>query len=107
VPKRENCASFVTHFLQADAEFPDAWKAALVSWGVGGLLLLLAALGAVLSLCARTACGKSVFALAGLAQSVAGMSVHSANQQLVCWSQYMYVQVWPDSSSDRASASRS
>ena len=72
VPKRENCAAFVTDFLMPDAEFPDAWKASLVFFSLAGVLLLCTSIAAVLSLCVRSACGKSVFTLSGLLQSVAG-----------------------------------
>ncbi|KAK7096316.1 LHFPL tetraspan subfamily member 2 protein-like [Littorina saxatilis] len=73
VPKRENCAAFVTDFLMPDEEFPNAWKASLVFFSLAGVLLLFTSIAAVLSLCVRTACGKSVFTLSGLMQSVAGL----------------------------------
>ncbi|XP_076439222.1 LHFPL tetraspan subfamily member 2 protein-like [Babylonia areolata] len=73
VPRREHCATYVTDFGMPDAEFPDAWKACLVFFGLGGGLLLMTAISALLSLCARTVCGKSVFTLAGLLQSIAGL----------------------------------
>ncbi|KAL8568455.1 hypothetical protein ACOMHN_065613 [Nucella lapillus] len=73
IPQRENCATFVTEFLMPDAEFPDAWKACLVFFGFSGVLLLVTSVAAVLSLCVRNACGKSVFTLSGLLQSIAGL----------------------------------
>lgn len=73
VPERENCAAFVTDFMQSDSEFPDAWKACVVFFSLAGLLLLFTSIMAVLSLCLRTLCGKSVFTLSGLLQSVAGL----------------------------------
>nr|KAG5688539.1 hypothetical protein BaRGS_010174 [Batillaria attramentaria] len=71
--KRENCATFVTDFLLPDAQFPDAWKAALVFFGLAGVLLLGTCIAAVLSLCVRSMCGKSIFTLSGLVQSIAGL----------------------------------
>ena len=70
--QRENCASFVTDFLMPDEEFPDAWKASLVFFGLAGVLLVVTCIAAVLSICVQTVCGKSIFTVSGLLQSIAG-----------------------------------
>ena len=69
---RENCATFVTSFFAANDDFPHAWKAVLVFFALAGLLLLVAMIFAVLSLFVRSICGKSIFTVSGLIQSIAG-----------------------------------
>ncbi|XP_033725413.1 LHFPL tetraspan subfamily member 2 protein-like [Pecten maximus] len=71
--KRENCATFVTGYTDPDDDFPHAWKAALVFFALAGLLLSFSMILAVLSLFVRSFFGKSIFTIAGLVQSIAGL----------------------------------
>lgn len=70
--RRENCATFVTGYTDPDDDFPHAWKAALVLFVLGGLLLSFSMILATLSLFVRSFFGKSIFTIAGLVQSIAG-----------------------------------
>lgn len=67
-----NCATYVTDFMMPDSEFPNVWKAALIFFGIALVMLMFAAIASVLSLCVRALCGKSLFTLCGLVQSIAG-----------------------------------
>jgi len=70
--KRENCATFVTSFTMPNSQFPDAWKASLIFLCAGGLLLAFTMITAVISICWQAMCGKSIYTLSGLIQSIAG-----------------------------------
>ena len=59
----------------SSAMFPDWWKAAVVLFAIGMILMALTVFIAVLSCCTRTCCGKSIFTVAGTVQSLAGMNV--------------------------------
>lgn len=69
---REHCATYITDFNMPNAEFPDAWKAAFVFFCVGGILLIYTMGASVMSICVQSMCGKSIFTLSGLIQSIAG-----------------------------------
>jgi len=69
---RENCAIYVSDFGMPNAEFPDAWKASFVFFCVGGILLIYTMGASVMSICMQSMCGKSIFTLSGLIQSIAG-----------------------------------
>ena len=70
--KRENCATYVTSANMPDSQFPDAWKASLAFFSVGCILLVFTMGTSVLSLCIQSMCGKSIFSVSGLIQSIAG-----------------------------------
>ena len=70
--KRENCATYVTSANMPDSLFPDAWKASLAFFSVGCILLVFTMGTSVLSLCVQSMCGKSLFSVSGLIQSIAG-----------------------------------
>lgn len=69
---RERCARFVTEFFGENDDFPHAWKAAVIFFALAGLLLTVAMIMSAMSLFVRSMCGKSIFTLAGLIQSIAG-----------------------------------
>ncbi|WAR29510.1 LHPL2-like protein [Mya arenaria] len=71
--KRENCATYVTEFSMPNSQFPDAWKASLVFFCIGGVLLVFTMGTSVMSICMQSMCGKSIFTLSGLIQSIAGV----------------------------------
>ncbi|XP_041356147.1 LHFPL tetraspan subfamily member 2a protein-like [Gigantopelta aegis] len=73
IDERETCATFVTEFNMPDDEFPDAWKAALVFFAFTALILLFVTVTSIISLCTRSVCGKSIFTVSGLLQSIAGL----------------------------------
>ncbi|KAK3095570.1 hypothetical protein FSP39_016186 [Pinctada imbricata] len=70
---RDNCATYVTSYDGPNDDFPHAWKASLVLFALAGLLLLVTMLFSVISLCVRSLCGKSIFTMSGLIQSIAGL----------------------------------
>ena len=70
--KRESCAMYVTSANMPDSLFPDAWKASLAFFSVGCILLVFTMGTSVLSLCVQSMCGKSIFSVSGLIQSIAG-----------------------------------
>lgn len=72
---RENCATYVSDFGMPNSQFPDAWKASMVFFGVGGILLIFTMGASVMSICVQSMCGKSIFTLSGLIQSVAGKKI--------------------------------
>ncbi|ESO86572.1 hypothetical protein LOTGIDRAFT_179375 [Lottia gigantea] len=71
--KRDHCANFVTGYDMNDDEFPHAWKAALIFFSCAILLLLFTTVTSVISMCCRSLCGKSIFTVSGLIQSIAGL----------------------------------
>lgn len=73
---RERCARFVTDYFGENDDFPHAWKAAVIFFALAGLLLTIAMIMSAMSLFVRSMCGKSIFTLAGLIQSIAGMVFH-------------------------------
>lgn len=68
-----SCASYATGIGAPDEEFPVAWQACLIIMGIGGGLLAVTAIAALLSLCLRTVFGKSIFTVCGLVQGIAGI----------------------------------
>lgn len=70
---RENCATYVTGFGMPDSQFPDAWKASIIFFAIGGILLVFTMGSSVLSICFQSMCGKSIFTMSGLIQSIAGL----------------------------------
>lgn len=70
---RETCANFVTDFMGEDDDFPHAWKGSVVFFALAGVLLTFAMIMSAMSLFIRSFCGKSIFTLAGLIQSIAGL----------------------------------
>ena len=72
IDERETCANFVTGYDMPDEEFPDAWKAALIFFAFTVLVLLFVTVMSIISLCTRSVCGKSIFTVCGLLQSIAG-----------------------------------
>ncbi|KAK6185660.1 hypothetical protein SNE40_007842 [Patella caerulea] len=73
VYKRENCATFVTGFDMENDFFPHAWKACLFFFSVAIIFLLFTCITSLLSMCFRSLCGKSIFTVSGLIQSIAGL----------------------------------
>lgn len=71
--KRENCATYVTEVNMPDSQFPDAWKASLAFFSIGCILLVFTMGTSVISLCIQSMCGKSIFSVSGLIQSIAGL----------------------------------
>ncbi|XP_060551096.1 LHFPL tetraspan subfamily member 2a protein-like [Ruditapes philippinarum] len=71
--KRENCATFVRDFAMPNSQFPDAWKASFVFFCVGSVLLVYTMGASVMSICVQSMCGKSIFNVSGLIQSIAGL----------------------------------
>ncbi|KAI0239162.1 LHFPL tetraspan subfamily member 2 protein [Lamellibrachia satsuma] len=69
----DSCATYVTGFNMPSDEFPDMWKSALIFFGVAIVLLALTNLMAVFSLCVQSVFRKSIFTVAGLIQSIAGL----------------------------------
>lgn len=69
---RDNCATYVTDFGMPNSQFPDAWKASLIFFSIGGILLVYTMGAAVMSVCVQAMCGKSIYTLSGLMQSIAG-----------------------------------
>ena len=70
--RRENCATFVRDFTMPNSEFPDAWKASFVFFCAGSILLVYTMGASVMSICVQSMCGKSIFNVSGLIQSIAG-----------------------------------
>lgn len=73
ITDRETCANFVTDFMGENDDFPHAWKAAVIFFALAGLLLTFAMIMSAMSLFVRSMCGKSIFTLAGLVQSIGGL----------------------------------
>lgn len=73
--KRENCATFVTDFGMPNSQFPDAWKASFIFFCLGSVLLVYTMGASVMSLCVQSMCGKSIFNITGLIQSISGMYI--------------------------------
>lgn len=71
----DNCASFIEGggFDMPDDSFPHFWKACIFMYGVAVALLTFTVITAVLSLCVRAICKKSIFTVSGLIQSIAGL----------------------------------
>ncbi|XP_013385721.1 LHFPL tetraspan subfamily member 2 protein-like [Lingula anatina] len=71
----DNCASFIegAGFDMDSEQFSHFWKACLFMYGVGLALLTFTVITAVLSLCVRAICKKSIFTVSGLIQSIAGL----------------------------------
>jgi len=57
-----------------DAEFPDAWKSALILLTGAQVLMTFTDFSALLSICIQSIFGKSIFTVSGLLQSIAGMT---------------------------------
>ncbi|XP_071098720.1 LHFPL tetraspan subfamily member 2a protein-like [Haliotis cracherodii] len=73
IDTRDTCATFVTGYGMPDSEFPNTWKAALFFFCIGAIMLLFATVTSVISICNRSLCGKSIFTVSGLIQSIAGL----------------------------------
>ncbi|KAK3577365.1 hypothetical protein CHS0354_008461 [Potamilus streckersoni] len=71
--ERENCATFVTSASMGNDQFPDAWKATLAFFSVGGILLVFTMFTSVISICTQSLFGKSIFTVSGLIQSISGL----------------------------------
>ena len=71
--RRDTCATYVTDFGMPNSEFPDAWKASMIFFAVGGVLLVFTMGASVISICVQSMCGKSIFTVSGLLQSIAGI----------------------------------
>ncbi|CAH1789276.1 unnamed protein product [Owenia fusiformis] len=70
----DKCAPFVDNFFtMPDSEFPHFWKASLVIFILAIMLLVFTVFTAVISLCVRAMCRKSIFTISGLIQSIAGL----------------------------------
>lgn len=70
---RVTCANFVTDFIAENDDFPHAWKATVICFALAALLLTTSMIMSAMSLFVRSVCGKSIFTLAGLIQSIAGL----------------------------------
>lgn len=70
---RDSCDTYVTRFDLPDNLFPNTWKAALIFYILGVLAMIITTVTSVISLCMRSLCGKSIFTLSGLIQSIAGL----------------------------------
>jgi len=55
-----------------DAEFPDAWKSALILLTGAAVLMTFTDFSALASVCIQSIFGKSIFTVSGLLQSIAG-----------------------------------
>ena len=69
---KDHCATYVTGFDMPSDDFSNFWKSSLIFFGISGVLLGFTMITAVLSLCVRALCKKSIFTLSGLIQSIAG-----------------------------------
>ncbi|CAG2164711.1 unnamed protein product [Oppiella nova] len=66
------CAPFVTGLDQENNSFPNAWKAALIFYGIGICVMSLTIIASLLGCCKRSVCRKSIFTISGTIQAVAG-----------------------------------
>lgn len=90
--KRDNCATYVTGFDMPDSEFPNCWKAALFFFSCAAILLCFTFLTAIMSLCARSICKKSIFTVTGLVQSIAGKpGMYSVLDKTNCEHIHIYI----------------
>ena len=71
-PFEESCAIFVTDIYMSDDNFPLAWKAVMILFGVGNVLLFIGCLGAIGSFCFGNICGKSIINICGFLQGLSG-----------------------------------
>jgi hypothetical protein len=82
--KQDHCANFVTGFDMPSGEFPDFWKSALILFAVAVVLLGFTVISALLSLCIRAICKKSIFTVSGFIQSIAGLFLIIAQMLYPC-----------------------
>ena len=68
----KNCATYVTGFDMDPSDFSNFWKSSLIFFCFATILLTFTVITAVLSLCIRAICRKSLFTVSGLLQSIAG-----------------------------------
>ena len=73
---RDSCDTYVIKFDMPNDSFPNTWKAALIFYILGVFAMIFTMVTSVISLCMRSLCGKSIFTLSGLIQSIAGKWIH-------------------------------
>ncbi|XP_023235304.1 LHFPL tetraspan subfamily member 2a protein-like [Centruroides sculpturatus] len=68
----DNCAPFVTSFGMPSDDFPNFWKAALVFFACGLVLMIFTVFTSLLGCCIRSIVRKSIFTISGTIQAIAG-----------------------------------
>ncbi|XP_067938876.1 LHFPL tetraspan subfamily member 2a protein-like [Watersipora subatra] len=68
-----SCGSFASNIGSGHDVFPISWQVSLVLSGVASLLLFVTMVFALLSLCVRDFCRKSIFTISGLIQVISGL----------------------------------
>lgn len=72
INQRDQCGPFVTRREMTSEEFPDTWKASLVFFSIGLILMTVTVFSSILSCCIQSVFKKSIFTLSGTVQAAAG-----------------------------------